>query len=81
MANNLGVLRLQSLRIERRHSFVEYIFGGCEVSLSFAIDFTGSNGVHSSPSSLHSLKSPENNQYMQAIKSVGDILQFYNHDK
>jgi vacuolar-type H+-ATPase subunit F/Vma7 len=48
--------------------------------LSIAIDFTLSNGDPRQPSSLHYLD-PNRNQYMQAINSVGNILQFYNSDK
>jgi len=47
--------------------------------LSVAIDFTGSNGNPSLPSSLHYLN--EYNQYEQAIMSVGSILECYDLDK
>ena len=50
-----GTLKLNKLKIERQHSFVEYVFGGCEMSLTMAIDFTGSNGDPRSPGSLHYL--------------------------
>jgi len=43
----------RKLRFERRHSFLEYVMGGCHIDLSIAIDFTGSNGDPRSPSSLH----------------------------
>ena len=78
--NKKGTLQLQNLKVERQHSFLEYVFGGCQVDLSFAIDFTLSNGDPRSPDSLHYMD-PNRNQYLHAIKSVGDILQFYNSDK
>ena len=73
-------LNLQGLKVERQHSFLEYVFGGCEVYLSLAIDFTLSNGDPRQHDSLHFFN-PQKNQYLQAIQSVGNILQFYNTDK
>lgn len=58
-----GVFQLQNLKVERTHSFLEYVFGGCEVDISFAIDFTLSNGDPRNPSSLHFFD-PNKNQYM-----------------
>ena len=68
------------MKVERKHSFLEYVFGGCQVDLSFAIDFTLSNGDPRQSDSLHYFD-PNRNQYLHAIKSVGNILQFYNTDK
>jgi len=75
-----GTVKLADLKVERVHSFVEYVFGGCEIDLSIAIDFTLSNGNPKSPDSLHYFNH-EKNQYIQAIRNVGEILQFYNSDK
>jgi hypothetical protein len=36
-----------------RFSFLDYIFGGCEIALVIAIDFTLSNGEPQKPDSLH----------------------------
>ena len=81
MLNNKGTLELRNLKLEKHHSFLEYIFGGCEVDLSIAIDFTLSNGdPRHEINSLH-CADPRRNQYMQAMNSVGNILQFYNTDK
>ena len=41
-------------------NFIEYIFGGCQIALSVAIDFTGSNGPIMHPHSLHSLNPAKN---------------------
>ena len=73
-------LTLKNLKVERTHSFLEYVFGGCEVDLTIAVDFTLSNGDPRSRDSLHFFD-PAKNQYLQAIQSVGSILQFYNTDK
>jgi hypothetical protein len=37
----------------RAVNFLEYIFGGCQINLTIAIDFTKSNGDPSDPDSLH----------------------------
>ena len=68
------------LKVEAQHSFLEYVFGGCEIDLTIAIDFTLSNGDPRNTNSLHYFD-PNRNQYLAAIKSVGNILQFYNSDK
>ena len=64
----------------KRHTFLEYIFGGCEIQLSVAVDFTLSNGHPSDKDSLHYLDLKKN-EYLHAIKSVGNILQYYDSDK
>lgn len=66
MKSNKGTLQLNNLKVERQHSFLEYVFGGCAVDLSIAIDFTLSNGDPRSPDSLHFLD-PNKNQYLHAI--------------
>jgi hypothetical protein len=40
----VGDLNFSKLRIARRFTFLEYVFGGCEISLAIAVDFTLSNG-------------------------------------
>ena len=56
------------------------MFGGCEIGLTIAIDFTLSNGRPDQPSSLHYLDM-QKNEYLNAIRSVGQILQYYDTDK
>lgn len=66
MQKKKGSLQLMNLKVERQHSFLEYVFGGCEIDISLAIDFTLSNGDPRTPSSLHFMD-PNRNQYMAAI--------------
>lgn len=80
LTKSTGVLTFEKLLIQKKNSFLEYIFGGCELNLAIAIDFTLSNGDPKERDSLHSLNL-NNNQYYQALRSVGDILQFYDTDK
>lgn len=49
--------------------------------MSVAIDFTGSNGIPSQPSSLHYMNPHNPNQYQQAIMAIGNILLHYDYDK
>ena len=80
LTKSTGVMTFDKLLIQKKNSFLEYIFGGCELNLAIAIDFTLSNGDPKERDSLHSLNL-NNNQYYQALRSVGDILQFYDTDK
>lgn len=74
------VMSFTELEVKQRHTFLEYVFGGCEIGLTVAIDFTLSNGDPSKPSSLHYLDM-NRNEYLKAIQSVGSILQYYDSDK
>eukprot|EP01117_Protostelium_nocturnum_P007480 TRINITY_DN2673_c1_g1_i1.p2 TRINITY_DN2673_c1_g1~~TRINITY_DN2673_c1_g1_i1.p2 ORF type:complete len:523 (-),score=201.66 TRINITY_DN2673_c1_g1_i1:2011-3579(-) len=58
-------------------TFLEYIMSGMEISLSIAIDYTGSNGNPDVPSSLHYQKTDQLNEYAKAIRSVGDVVAPY----
>lgn len=55
--------------------FLQYVFGGCEINLNIAIDFTLSNGDPMDPNieSLHN-NDPEKNEYIKAIRTCGEIL-------
>jgi hypothetical protein len=48
-----GNLCIKDAILEKRHSFLDYLFGGCGLSLLVAIDYTASNGAPSTPHSLH----------------------------
>lgn len=66
-------IEVVSFELKRATNFLEYVFGGCNINLSIAVDFTLSNGDPNHPGSLHS-KDFNRNEYMQALKGVGDIL-------
>ena len=59
---------------------MDYIRGGCEINLVVGVDFTGSNGTPSEPSSLHFLSKDRPNSYQTAIKEVGEVLVNYDTD-
>ena len=46
-------LTFERIEFKTRETFLDYIFGGCELGLQIAIDFTLSNGDPSNPNSLH----------------------------
>lgn len=48
-----GLFNFMDLKVHRKHSFLEYVFGGCDIDLSIAIDFTLSNGAPNTRDSLH----------------------------
>ena len=49
--------------------------------MAVAIDFTGSNGVPKSPTSLHYMNPNAPNQYQLAITFISQILLSYDYDK
>ena len=64
-------------------SFVDYLTGGCELEMSIAIDFTGSNGDPRQPGTLHYI-SPDGqslNDYEKAFTAVGSIIERYDSNK
>lgn len=48
-----GFFNLKNIIVEKKNSFLEYVFGGCNIDLTIAIDFTLSNGNPKSCESLH----------------------------
>ncbi|KAJ5073836.1 copine [Anaeramoeba ignava] len=79
---NSGVLHLLHCELIQEYSFLDYIAGGCDISLIVAIDFTASNGNPQMPNSLHYMGNPyEPNEYVKAITAVGEILAYYDSDK
>jgi hypothetical protein len=68
----------------QRPEFVDYLSGGCQISLAVAIDFTASNGDPRQPDTPHYFHPPESkewNDYEKAIFAVGSILAKYDSDQ
>lgn len=64
--------------------FIDYLTGGCQISLAVAIDFTASNGdprQEGTPHYFHPPASKEWNDYEKAIFAVGSILAKYDTDQ
>jgi len=76
-----GDLLVHGVVVTEEHSFLDYIIGGCEVSLVVAIDFTASNGDPGQPGTLHYRDPARPNEYEAATRAVGDILANYDSDQ
>ena len=76
-----GQLVAETVRLEKVHSFLDFIQNGTNLNFTVAVDFTGSNGDPRETSSLHYNHPSYPNQYVQAIRSVGEIIQDYDTDK
>jgi len=66
-----------------RPEFVDYLTGGCQISLAVAIDFTASNGNPREEGTPHYFYPPTSNKwndYQKAIFAVGSILAKYDSD-
>ena len=48
-------MTVKGIEIKKKESFLDYIFGGCEMGLQIYVDFTLSNQVPTNPNSLHYL--------------------------
>ncbi|KYQ91161.1 phospholipid-binding protein [Tieghemostelium lacteum] len=75
-----GKIKVFESELVREYNFLEYIAGGCEISLIVGIDCTGSNGEVTSPTSLHYQHPTNPNQYAKAIVSIGNVLAPYDFD-
>ena len=69
-----------SVDIIKNYTFLDYIRGGMQINLAIGIDFTGSNGDPSRPTSLHYIGA-SNNSYEIAIRSCGSIVAYYDFDQ
>ena len=72
-------LIIKNHKVQDQHDFLDFLKGGLNINLSVGIDFTASNKDPEDPKSLHHMNPPNLNLYQQAILSVGEILQKYNH--
>ena len=78
---NINIL-LSNFVCEERATFLDYIFGGTEINVHVAIDFTLSNGDPNDPSSLHYIDPHTGkNQYLDALSACMSILENYDDDK
>ncbi|KAM9839448.1 copine-3-like isoform 2-T2 [Aulostomus maculatus] len=78
---NSGIIIIKHCKTVKEYTFLDYIFGGCQINFTIAIDFTGSNGDPNSPQSLHYINPHGYNEYLSAIWAVGNVIQDYDSDK
>lgn len=75
-----GKILLQNFKVVSTPNFIDYLKSGLQLNLVTAIDFTGSNGIPTSPNSLHYI-SNQPTQYQLVLKSIWDIIENYDTDK
>ena len=51
--NQGGTVSFEDIEIKPKETFLDYLFGGCQLGLQIAIDFTISNGNIEDPGCLH----------------------------
>lgn len=76
--------RPSEIPVTEKPEFIDYLTGGCQISLAVAIDFTASNGdprQEGTPHYFHPPASKEWNDYEKAIFAVGSILAKYDSDQ
>lgn len=79
---NSGFFHLYQCKLELQPTFLDFIQNGTEMSFTVAVDFTASNGNPQDRRSLHYIDPVGNpNQYITAIKAVGEIIEDYDSDK
>ena len=76
-----GSLKINTFQVEDRPQFIDFIRGGEQLSVMVAIDFTGSNGIPTHPSSLHAIRPNDLNEYQKAMYAVSEILLNYDYDR
>jgi len=81
---NSGIIRFENLERNKKYTFIDFPMNGTEIAVSFAIDFTSSNGDKNLPTSLHYNSQDYDinnfftlNEYQKAISSIGYVLEPY----
>ena len=78
---NTTQYNLFQVTCKRSFSFLDYLRGGVQIGLVFAIDFTSSNGPVTDPNSLHYISDERFNDYESAIIECGKIVAHYDYDQ
>lgn len=79
--SDAGLLKVLKINVNEEISFLDYIRNGTQVHFAVAIDYTGSNGAHLDPNSLHYLCDDKLNSYEIALSAVGEIIQHYDSSR
>ena len=79
--NPVGVVTLKN-RIHTTYDFLDYLRGGLQLDFYLALDFTSSNGIPTSETSLHRISEDgADNDYQKALKQIGEIIHSYSISK
>lgn len=63
-----GTVVLRNIKRYTKHEFSDFLMSGMQMALVICIDFTGSNGTPTNPSSLHYTTPHKMSQYEEALK-------------
>lgn len=73
---------LQLTQGKGKPNFMDYVIGGCEFNVCFAVDFTGSNGDPMKPGTLHYLDPQGSfNDYERSVIALLNVLSRFDTDK
>lgn len=93
--NVVGMVKWIKWVVDTKFTFLDYIFGGWDIEVVIAIDFTLTNKEVHDPESLHHIPSEDHdnfyvdmegnrikakNQYYKAIKKICEIVSYYDSD-
>ncbi|KAJ9449105.1 Copine-D [Diplonema papillatum] len=77
-----GYILVKEIRVEKTHTFLDFVRAGFEINMTVAIDFTKSNRSFDNDKSLHYRRSDnKTNEYMAAIQAVGSVMCGYDKDQ
>ncbi|XP_078322856.1 copine-9-like isoform X2 [Crassostrea virginica] len=76
-----GSLRFFQFKIDMQYSLFDFFRGGLQIQPIVAIDFTASNGAIDEDLSLHSVSNIRDNQYMDAMDTLGAMLCQFSSDQ
>ncbi|KAJ7978038.1 Protein BONZAI [Quillaja saponaria] len=77
-----GQLFVDHYHEKEQYGFLDYMASGFQLNFMVAVDFTASNGNPQNLDSLHYIDPAGRlNSYQQAIKEVGEVIQFYDSDR
>jgi len=77
---NSGVLKMMHMGTKEELGFLHHIRKGTQIHFTMAVDFSSANGDPKELSSLHHIRQGEDNEYMAAIRAVGEVVQDYDTD-
>uniref|UniRef100_A0A914HIT1 Copine n=1 Tax=Globodera rostochiensis TaxID=31243 RepID=A0A914HIT1_GLORO len=77
----VGTVHFLEVRLQREHSFLDFVSRGMQLEFAVSVDLTASNGEVTRPSSLHHIDAQRLNQYECAISAVLEICEHYNRTK
>lgn len=76
-----GKIIVEQCNLVPEKSFIDHLREGMSINLTIGIDFTASNGLATSNSSLHYIQEGHQNEYEKALRILGSILSKYDSDQ